>query len=265
MAELYAFQKLAAKLNIALQDKDYVISRENNFSHYLNNKKIQWRPNGIYIFKNGIWQKRYIYLNRYKIDTYKHPPKFHLVKCEKIREIGFHYYSVANTELVDVFNTDRNTTERNLKLEICQYCLHELNNSAPRTTEDFLDVELFRTYDEEPLDMFKYPKHSWKLISKRFKEKYQDSCQRCGYKEKLSNLEVHHKNRKKSDCRLDNLETLCRFCHFIEHSKEKSNMHRRASQTKVKSFIKENFKFLQENNKYFKKILKAQEERNNAN
>ncbi len=265
MAELYAFQRLAKKLNIKIGNGDYEVSHEDNFSRYLNNNNTQWRSDGIYIFKNGIWQKRYIYLNRYKINTYNKYPKFHLVRCEKIQEIGFYHYSVANTELVDVFNIDTNNKEKDIKLEICQYCFHQLNNSAPKTTEEFLDSELFREYNNDPLDMYKYPKHNWKLISQRFREKYQSCCQECGYAEKKSNLEVHHINKIKTDCKLENLKTLCKLCHYVAHIKDKSNMHRRASQSKVKSFIKENFKYLEANNKYFQEILKAQKSKNNAN
>jgi len=39
-------------------------------------------------------------------------------------------------------------------------------------------------------------------------------CQRCG---SLKHIVVHHKNRNRKDNRLDNLEILCRRCHFIEH------------------------------------------------
>lgn len=51
------------------------------------------------------------------------------------------------------------------------------------------------------------------------------SCSSCGKKETSSNLIVHHKDRlgRNSDIKnneLDNLVTLCRSCHAIEHSKD---------------------------------------------
>lgn len=43
---------------------------------------------------------------------------------------------------------------------------------------------------------------------------------RCECCHKRKGLVVHHKNRAKADNRHKNLETLCRACHRIEHSKE---------------------------------------------
>ena len=39
-------------------------------------------------------------------------------------------------------------------------------------------------------------------------------CCRCGIK---SNLSIHHKNHNRTDCRIANLEILCRDCHNREH------------------------------------------------
>jgi hypothetical protein len=40
---------------------------------------------------------------------------------------------------------------------------------------------------------------------------------RCGYNRCVGILEVHHKNRDRSDNRLENLEVLCPTCHYEEH------------------------------------------------
>jgi 5-methylcytosine-specific restriction endonuclease McrA len=39
-------------------------------------------------------------------------------------------------------------------------------------------------------------------------------CNRCGIK---SNLTIHHKNHNHNDCRIENLEILCRDCHNKHH------------------------------------------------
>ena len=46
---------------------------------------------------------------------------------------------------------------------------------------------------------------------------YGTQCSRCGYNRCIGILEVHHKNRDRSDNRLENLEVLCPTCHCEEH------------------------------------------------
>lgn len=41
-------------------------------------------------------------------------------------------------------------------------------------------------------------------------------CEKCGIKDKRV-LITHHKNKNREDNRLENLQTLCRNCHAIEH------------------------------------------------
>lgn len=42
-------------------------------------------------------------------------------------------------------------------------------------------------------------------------------CCRCNYDEHIAALVVHHKDRNRSNNKLDNLEILCANCHAIEH------------------------------------------------
>lgn len=46
---------------------------------------------------------------------------------------------------------------------------------------------------------------------------YSNKCNRCGYSKCLTIIEVHHKNRDRSNNQLENLELLCRNCHGEEH------------------------------------------------
>lgn len=47
------------------------------------------------------------------------------------------------------------------------------------------------------------------------------SCERCGYNE-FRILQIHHKDRRRSNNEIDNLELVCPNCHFKEHYLEKS-------------------------------------------
>ena len=46
---------------------------------------------------------------------------------------------------------------------------------------------------------------------------YPHQCNRCGYSKCLSVIEAHHKDRNRSNNKLENLELLCRNCHGEEH------------------------------------------------
>ncbi|KQL21872.1 hypothetical protein AN957_09995 [Cytobacillus solani] len=70
--------------------------------------------------------------------------------------------------------------------------------------------------------MFDYRFNNYKGIDvKHYRKKalryYGDSCNRCGINE---NLQVHHKDRNRSNNELDNLEVLCYDCHSEEHKNE---------------------------------------------
>jgi len=47
------------------------------------------------------------------------------------------------------------------------------------------------------------------------------NCERCGYA-RFEILQVHHKNRDRSNNNLENLELICPNCHCEEHYSEKS-------------------------------------------
>ncbi|WP_056683909.1 HNH endonuclease [Cytobacillus solani] len=70
--------------------------------------------------------------------------------------------------------------------------------------------------------LFDYRFNNYKGIDvKHYRKKalryYGDSCNRCGINE---NLQVHHKDRNRSNNELDNLEVLCYDCHSEEHKNE---------------------------------------------
>ena len=48
-------------------------------------------------------------------------------------------------------------------------------------------------------------------------QEHGEFCNRCGYATSLAALEIHHKDRDRSNNTLGNLEVLCANCHSIEH------------------------------------------------
>jgi len=62
-----------------------------------------------------------------------------------------------------------------------------------------------------------------RILKLRLLEERGKNCERCGYN-KYEILQVHHKNRKRSDNSTENLEIICPNCHYEEHLLEKSWM-----------------------------------------
>lgn len=57
---------------------------------------------------------------------------------------------------------------------------------------------------------------SYREIARRNLEQ---KCSHCGYGEYKEILQVHHKNKDRSDYRVENLEMLCPNCHALTHLK----------------------------------------------
>ena len=58
-------------------------------------------------------------------------------------------------------------------------------------------------------------------IKKRLVEKKGPRCERCGY-DRYDILQVHHRDRNRSNNKLDNLGLLCPNCHYEDHFLERN-------------------------------------------
>lgn len=58
--------------------------------------------------------------------------------------------------------------------------------------------------------------HTHRVLKKFLKSVRGKQCERCGFAIHEI-LEIHHKNRNRSDNRLENLELVCPNCHAKEH------------------------------------------------
>ncbi|MBK5215428.1 MAG: HNH endonuclease [Candidatus Pacebacteria bacterium] len=57
---------------------------------------------------------------------------------------------------------------------------------------------------------------TFRILKLRLFEERGKKCERCGYN-KHEILQVHHKNRKRTDNNVENLEIICPNCHYEEH------------------------------------------------
>lgn len=62
---------------------------------------------------------------------------------------------------------------------------------------------------------------SYKFLKIRLLKARGKICERCGYN-KYEILQIHHKDKNRSNNNLDNLELICPNCHFEEHYLERS-------------------------------------------
>ncbi len=62
---------------------------------------------------------------------------------------------------------------------------------------------------------------SYKMLKIRLLKIRGVICERCGY-DRHEILQVHHKDKNRSNNDLDNLELICPNCHYEEHYLEKS-------------------------------------------
>jgi hypothetical protein len=64
-------------------------------------------------------------------------------------------------------------------------------------------------------DHYNKGERNYRLIALR---NLPNHCNRCGYERNISVLQVHHKDRNRSNSSIENLEILCANCHAEEHS-----------------------------------------------
>ena len=224
--KLYAFEELQKYLDDMGYPKvnsDGILVIKTDFRKAYEEGKIVFKGDGIYLLHNGKEWKGYMYRRDYRVSNYG-LPKFHLVKCEKIREfIDNHlfnqYYIWSNAETVDVIERGVGEVHKDCDLSLCNFCKNELIfNSSPTTTSFYETIKKEVMADQKvvQVDINGYTL-DWDKISKEYKQKKEYCCERCGTKAvKKADyrfFHVHHKDGNKVNNNEENLECLCILCH----------------------------------------------------
>lgn len=193
----------------------------------INKGQLKVTEEGIYVIGPGDEKQQvFLYKRDYHLEKYG-KPRFHICRCEKIEEFissgGFReHYVRANSDPVPVKDMDNGLREEEVdELPLCKYCLNKISEYGRITSTEFVELlKQARGTEEVPevqeVDIFGYTR-DWDDISRKYREKHDYTCERCGLKITDTYyrqfIHCHHKDKNKLNNRESNLECLCMRCH----------------------------------------------------
>jgi|GEM_PF-1806833 len=206
----------------------------------------------VYFFKNPFW----FYSQHHEGRS---TPKFHIIRCTTIKEYGINDFSAANTKEVTIRNANRNQGQREytLKLSICGNCVREVNN-PPMDTEVFFERlrEKYEQQQEKTEDVkvnLNGYTLDWPLISKQFKQAREYTCESCKLQLEYDRryMEVHHRDRNKTNNHPKNLQCLCKLCHAFQDTNHTNHAKKGRNRKELIQFVQRYYDQLQSLNNPF--------------
>ena len=211
---------------------------------------IIFRKDGVYLMRDGIEYRGYMYLKRYWIERFDKFPKFHITKCTTVLEIDkridFVWHNSNEAEIQD--RSSGKLYKKNL--DLCGNCKSETLTKIDNTQDffDSLDKEEKREEKKkEPVlvDLNGYVK-GWEGkngISNTYKKSKNYTCERCkisipeGYDQRFIHSDHKDGNKQNNPKDGSNFECLCILCHCYKDELHKKNFGRRRMKRELKTFI----------------------------
>jgi len=207
---------------------------------------IRFGDDGVYLERDGIEYRGYMFIKEPYIERFDSYPKFHLTRCKTIDEFikkgKFKIrYEWSNSNINDLIDKTTRKVYKDEVLNYCWNCKKEILDDI-EDTEDFHSTlntdEIKKTSTE--VDIFGYDKN-WQKISRLYRKKVNYTCEQCGIK--ITNrydyrfLHTHHKNGNKDVNVESNLKCLCPLCHSQVDQIHKKNFNKNRMKKDVQSFI----------------------------
>ena len=192
----------------------------------ITNGTMSFREDGIFVVgSDGTERQVFLYKKDYHLERYG-KPRFHICKCSVIEEFinsgGFRqHYVRANSEPVPVIDLDGGRILKQISgLPLCGYCSRMIRLANAANSTKF--VEILQSANDQTqqedveLDIFGYTR-DWEDISRAYRETHNYTCEHCGLEitdgYDRQYIHVHHKDGRKLNNRVDNLQCLCLYCH----------------------------------------------------
>jgi hypothetical protein len=259
-------KKIQKPLSVFLTEKGYgktvakpfqIIRVDLNTEEKANN--IIFRKDGVYLIRDGVEYRGYMYLRRYWIERFDNFPTFHITRCSTVSEIekrqDFVWHNSNKAEI-----SDRSSgTIYKKELELCYNCKRETMSKIDNTQEffDSLDKELEKkVVKKEPItvDLNGYVK-GWQGkngISNMFRKSKNYTCEKCNISisEEYDQRYIHtdHKDGNKQNNHEGNFRCLCILCHGYKDELHRKNFGKVRNKRAIKTFVDKYRNILIKNN-----------------
>lgn len=198
--------------------------------------------------EDGMKHAGFMYKRFYHLADFG-PPRFHIRECKTIQNFKNSgqfrkLYRWANTEVVPVIDMDDNDIDKEIsQLPLCKYCqaiIQAQKQKAYKDNRDFVkELKEISARNALNVDLFGYTS-DWPETSKRYREKQDYTCERCGLRVgELDHVYIHchHKDGDKTNNQESNLECLCVECHSKVDEAHRERFSRGGNQVILKQFI----------------------------
>ena len=145
--------------------------------------------------------------------------------CDKVFKASLREHKRGNARFCSISCGSKNRKQEKQPNCVCNFCGNKFYKKPAHFVNSKSGLRFCSRVCKDEAQKLKYgiteihPEHYGIDSGYRAKalENYPNKCNICGYNKYVSVLEVHHKDKNRSNNKLDNLEILCPTCHTERH------------------------------------------------